>query len=180
MNIVFILEYMGYFANIDFTHTAAEGLVWISETRPKPEDMDIQNAWDFFKENEDTYQLDAEITSALNRIDDIASTKKLQYISGGVGQELIYSEKAKQAQEFKDGGYINPENYQFISMEADALNKTPQEVADTILANRTAWMQLGAFIESLRLSTKAAAREATGLIQLDSIIAGFKSTLDGI
>lgn len=178
MNIVFTLEYMGYVNGVDFEHTNANGLVWLSKIKSKPDDAEIQNAWDYFKANEDTYQIDAERESALNRVDGIASYKRSQYISGGIGQELIYNEKAKQAEDFKNSGYVNPENYPFIVLESEALDYTPQEVADTILANRAAWIQLGATIEASRLSAKQAIRAATTISEMQSIIDNLKNYYD--
>ncbi len=180
MNIVFTLEYMGYVPGVDFEHTAEKGLVWLSETKLRPSDVEISNAWDFFKANEDTYQLEQEREFILNLTDSAASAKRAQYISGGVGQELIYSEKAKQAQEFKDSGFVNPENYPFIALEAESTNKTPTEVAETIIANRAAWIQLGAVIESARLAAKQEIRAAIGISQMQAILDNFKAYLDTI
>jgi len=166
---------MGYTNGVDFMHTTDNGLVWLSQQIARPDDVEIQNAWDYFKANEDTYQIDSERDFALDRVDGIASNKRAQYISGGTGQELIYNEKSKQAEDFKNAGYTNPENYPFISMEAEALGYTPQEVADTIITNRVAWIQLGATIEAARLAAKQSIRDAVAISEIENIIQNLKT-----
>lgn len=168
MNIVWTLEKLGYDNGTDFTYRKSTGLVWLSGT-PQPTDQELQDAYNQFILEEEPELLEAHRSEALKRVDAYASRRRADFISFGVGQELVYNEKAKQAQEFIDGGYVNVENYPFIQAEASATGTSPTAVADTIIANRIAWMQIGAEIEGLRLSAKEEVRAVTTIEQFGPI-----------
>lgn len=100
--------------------------------------------------------LDEAKVKAKRHIDVLAELTRQQFISPGAGQVATYQEKAEQAIEFVAAGYptANLANYPFIAAEVEALGGTPQQVADGILAARSAWIVAGAAIEKIRLAAK--------------------------
>lgn len=100
--------------------------------------------------------LDETKIKAKRHIDVIAELTRQQFISPGAGQVATYQEKAEQAIEFVAAGYpaASLNDYPFIAAEVEALGGTPQQVADGILAARSAWITAGAAIEKIRLAAK--------------------------
>lgn len=180
VNVVYALESLGYEANVDFTWKRSTGLVWLHGSDPEPTEQEIRDAWDAARAAEEPILLEADRELALKKADSYAGKKRMQYIAAGVGQDLVYDEKVRQAQAFKDGGYVNPENYPFIEKEATALSTTPEAIADLILANRASWIEIGSDIEAIRLSTKEQIRNVTDRAQFEVILAAMQSAFDAI
>lgn len=99
------------------------------------------------------YDLDMEAEFARRRV-----------TTRGEVMNAVYTEKVQQAIEFAAAGYPTApnvlKNYPFIKEEASALEKTPKQVADGIIAARAAWIQEMAKLEGLRLKGKQDIRDA--------------------
>jgi hypothetical protein len=105
--------------------------------------------------------------SAFNRIDQSAERARLRHITGGIGQALVYQEKAEQAVDYITAGYPSDlSSYPYLQAEAIATSKDSKQIADDILAERSKWIAVGADIEAERLRGKKNVREAT---DIDSI-----------
>lgn len=105
--------------------------------------------------------------SAFNRIDQCAERARLRHITGGIGQALVYQEKAEQAVDYITAGYPSDlSSYPYLQAEANATGKNSIQIADDVLTQRSAWIAVGADIEEARLRGKKTIREAT---DIDSI-----------
>lgn len=120
-------------------------------------------------------------TVAKKIIDDHAEYKRLQYITDGAGQALVYLEKGKQAEDYVGAGYpVDLTNYPFIDAEINATGKTKEDAADDILTQRAAWISLGASIEEIRLTSKKNIDAAINQAEIDSSTTTGLSALDAI
>ena len=116
--------------------------------------------------------------SAFNRIDQRAERARLRHITGGIGQALVYQEKAEQAVDYITAGYPSDlSSYPHLQAEANATGKDSVQIANDILTQRSAWIAIGADIEEARLRGKKAVREAT---DIDSIIAARDATITAL
>lgn len=114
-------------------------------------------------------------TTAFNRIDQSAERARLRYITGGIGQALVYQEKAEQAVDYIAAGYPSDlSSYPYLRAEATATGKNSTQIADDILTQRSLWIAVGAQIEEERLKGKKAVREAT---DIDSITVARDATI---
>lgn len=108
--------------------------------------------------------LDGLRSTYLQRVDVAAGNARMKYITDIPGQQMTYQEKVRQAQAVKaldQGGDLTP--FALITgevgitapntgnAEADA-----RAVADVILARYASWQTIGAAIERVRLTAKAA------------------------
>lgn len=106
-------------------------------------------------------------TTAFNRIDQSAERARLRHITGGIGQALVYQEKAEQAVDYITAGYPSDlASYPYLQAEANATGKDSTKIANDILAQRSLWIAIGAQIEEIRLKGKRVVREA---IDIDGI-----------
>lgn len=112
-------------------------------------------------------------------IDDAAGRARARYITTVQGQEATYLLKRDAAKAYQAAGYTGavPE---MIKLEADAVGKTYQVLADEILAQSAAWESLAAMIESLRMVAKAAIDAETSVIGIKQTAKSFESQMDGI
>lgn len=93
---------------------------------------------------------------ALANIDLTTGTVRLRYITDIPGQDMVYQEKHAQAVAFVAANYPTEtlSDYPFIQVEAAAKNITPKQVADTIIATKSAWVAKSAEIEQIRITGK--------------------------
>ena len=154
---------------------------------------DIKRASIAYSMIQEEYQLDptlmtvAEIWDTLyggeakRDIDRAAEQARLRHITPGAGQAMIYQEKAEQAADFVAAGYpANTSGFPLIQTEMDAMQYTKEEAADSILAQRTAWITLGAAIEQVRLAGKKAITDAGSLENIETVRAATCNALDNM
>lgn len=108
----------------------------------------------------------------LKQVDSIAETARLQHITPGAGQSATYEAKHKEATAYPGGG-----PFPFLEAEAEALGQTPGEVADTIIAKRSEWEQIGSLIEAERISAKTTIRESRSPQEMYQSLQRFKEKL---
>lgn len=117
------------------------------------------------------FTLDQIKDSGKARIDVAAGQARARYITSVPGQEMTYSEKAEQAADYAAAGYpADTTNYPFVAADATAYGITSQQAADQILAQRAAWVSIGAQIEQTRLSGKNSVNNATTSEDVQSIV----------
>lgn len=107
-------------------------------------------------------------------VDTSAETERLKYITPGKGQAMTYQQKVAEAQAFKAASNPQPSDYPILASEVGITASTLAEVADSVLAAFAQWQQIGARIESIRLSAKrdidAAEDEAAARSVVDAIV----------
>lgn len=180
MNKTFILDHLGYVVGVDFEERHDTGFTWLSDTVAEPSDQVLQENWDQYLIDLAPILLEEDRVAALKYADGLSGEKRAEFVSVGVGQDFVYQEKTKQAQEFKDGGYVNPGNFLFIIKEANALNKNPREIADTILTNRNNWIAKSSDIEQLKLAAKQDIRNAIEREEIADRLDKLQTDLDAL
>ena len=114
-------------------------------------------------------------------IDNHAGTIRSKYITVAPGQEMTYMEKSEEAADFVTAGYpVDTSNYPFIQAEMDATGLTKEQAADGILAQKSAWIVVGATIEKTRLSGKAQVDAAVDQDGVNTAVTNTKALLDAI
>lgn len=169
MNKLYALELLGFTPEVDFIYKFGGEIEWLSD-EPQPSDAAMKQAWDDWDVSRYTQDVESKKDRAKLEIDSIAEAKRLEYITNGSGQILVYNEKVKEATLFSESGYVESEKYPFISKEASSIEKTPKEVADSILAKSQQWAEVGSSIEALRLKAKKDIESATDKIEIDSVL----------
>lgn len=107
---------------------------------------------------------------AISAIDKEAEIARSRYITLGSGQAMTYQEKADQAIDYVAAGYpADTTNYPMIQADANVYQITPQQAADTILAQRAAWLVKGAEIEQIRLNGKMQVAQGATQTEVDTI-----------
>ncbi len=91
-------------------------------------------------------------TELQNKVDADAEKVRLQYITAGSGQALVYELKEREAKALKAGGEIGPH----LAAESRLRGLTVDQIADLILATAAGWRMISAEIDALRLATKDA------------------------
>ena len=90
-----------------------------------------------------------------------------KFVTRGPGQSMTYQEKGDEAADYVAAGYpADLSTYPFLQAEVNATGQTAAEAADTILAQKSAWIVVGAAIEEERLKGKiniAAATDRDGM-----------------
>lgn len=82
---------------------------------------------------------------------------------------MVYQEKGDEAADYVANGYpADLASYPFIQAEVNATGKTATQAADDILAQKSAWIMLGAATEEARLSGKVAVDAATDEAGVDA------------
>jgi len=158
MNIILALEQLGYTNVEDFeVHVKDDGTVFLRDWHhldPEPDTATLEQAWADWQVANPT-DLTQKRTDAKANIDRAAEQARLRFITWGTGQAMTYSEKSDEAADFVAAGYpADVSSYPFIQAEMNALGETATEVADRILAKKSAWITAGAAIEEIRLKGK--------------------------
>jgi hypothetical protein len=108
-------------------------------------------------------------TKAKIAIDTKAEEVRLRYLTPGAGQAATYQEKAEEATDYVVAGYpADLTNYPFIEAEVLATGKTSTQAADDILAQKSAWITVGAQIERHRLAGKKDVDEALTIVAVEA------------
>lgn len=95
-----------------------------------------------------------------NEVDQLAEQVRARHTTPGSGQAMTYEVKHQEA--LAGGGPM-------LQAEADALGVTLQEVVDSVLAARQAWLVAGGQIEAARLKAKKNIRTATTASEMHQI-----------
>lgn len=103
-----------------------------------------------------TPTLENAIREAHNEVDRVAGDVRLEYITCTPGQQLCYIRKEQDARAFKQAGYPEEDinDYPWLAAEANAVEDTGRELADTIIALSDQWTIIGAQIEAARRAGK--------------------------
>lgn len=107
-------------------------------------------------------------------VDSRAEAARLQFITAGAGQALVYERKRAEAEAWDAAGSPDPADYPLLKARAERLNAgTPdyQAVADEWNAQSAAWQVAAAAIEGLREGAKDA-------IDVAGDIAGVHTAMD--
>ena len=114
-------------------------------------------------------------------IDKSAEVARLRYITDGAGQASVYQEKSKEADAYILAGYpADLSTWPFIQAEVNATGLSNTAAADAIVAQRDAWIVLGASIEEARLSGKNAVDAASDETGIDAARDAAIAALDAI
>ena len=107
--------------------------------------------------------------AALVQIDTAAEAERGKYITSGSGQAMVYQQKQAEALAF-----LSEAEGPFPHLEAEVGITAPtvRDVAETVLAMETQWVQISAAIESTRLAAKAVIRTCTTAAEVEQIVRG--------
>lgn len=94
----------------------------------------------------------------LRRIDEKAEAARESIITAAPGQSMTYEAKHQEAERFVEEE--GQGEYPWLSGEAEALDVSVENVADSVIAARQAWQQAGIQIEQVRLSAKKKVRSS--------------------
>lgn len=89
-------------------------------------------------------------------IDEAAERARLKYITPGAGQAMTYAEKAAQARQCLAAADPQEADYPLLAAEIGITAASLVDVAAVVVAAHSAWIEIGAAIEGIRLQAKAA------------------------
>lgn len=89
-----------------------------------------------------------------SEIDRDAEVERLKYITAGAGQALTYQRKVEEARAAVAEDEPSPEAYPLLAASIGIDGEDVASVASTVIAMDAAWLQIGAAIETVRLSAK--------------------------
>ena len=128
-----------------------------------------------------TKPIDELQADAIARVNQHAETLRGQYLTPGTGQALTYLCKLMDAQAYQAAGYPMPATaYPWISAEANATGKTPQTIAQLIIAAGQRWHSVGAQIEAARQQALTALKTATDGKAVYDAEADFQQAVSGL
>lgn len=106
------------------------------------------------------HDLAALAAQAKSRIDAAAETARLQYITAGSGQAMVYEQKNAEAKRYFEivdgGGTPDPADYVILAAEAAAKEEALADVAALVRDTAAAWLPVAAMIEAKRMAGKKA------------------------
>ncbi len=153
MNKVLALGQLGFEENYDYVATELNGvqtIEWLSEA-PEPSVAEMEVVLEELLLWNPVRTLSIHQAEAKETIDETAEVARTRYITSGSGQAIVYQEKAKDAEKYKENGYPSGMlTYPWVKAESDAMGVTPTVAANTILNQRDAWVVKGVEIEKLR------------------------------
>lgn len=124
---------------------------------------------------------------AKDLIDGAAGEARRRHITSVPGQAETYAEKGEEAADYVAAGYPAPTGsppeyvgYPFIQAEVEATGKTSTQAADDILAQKSAWITIGAAIEKERIGGKTNVDAASDVASIESIRDAAVAALDAI
>jgi len=110
---------------------------------------------------------DADRAAAKQAIDEAAERCRLQWITGGAGQAMVYQQKRAEADRYlAEGG--DPAGYPILSASVGIEAADVAGVAALVAGTTAAWTGIAAGIERLRLSAKKAVGLATTWAEIDA------------
>ena len=159
MNIIIALEQLGYVNHIDFVVEWIEsqsefGITIWRHGDAEPSPAELQAAWDDWDALNgptlDTFKAEAKLS-----VDNMAEATRLKYVTPGSSQAMTYQEKGDEAADYVANGYpVDLSSYPFIQAEVNATGNTATQAADNILAQKSAWIMIGAAVEEVRIGGK--------------------------
>lgn len=179
MNKLFTLELLGYKAGEDFNIYFDNSFEWLSSD-PLPSDETLQQTWNQHIIDSSPEVLKNKKEDAGRFINNQAESKRLEYITSGSGQALVYQHKVEQAQEFISGGSQNIENYPFIQKEANARNMSPADFANLVIQKRNEWESVGSTIEAYRAKASEDISSSQTVEDIESILSRYENELSSI
>jgi hypothetical protein len=108
--------------------------------------------------------LDAVKASLRQQIDNYAETIRLQFITPGAGQSMVYQRKAQEARDYLAQETPNPANYPILMASVGIEGETLAQVAGMVVAKESLWAGISAFIEGKRLAGKASVSDAADAV----------------
>lgn len=165
-----------------FTYNAAYELtdgedVWRDGDRIIAAVADIWNAREARTALEEIIVLTLEEhrAASIYELDKATEGVRDKFITRGPGQAMTYQEKGDEAADFVAAGYpADLSTYPFLQAEVNATGKTPAQAADDILAQKSAWIVVGAAIEEERLRGKISINAA---VDKDAITAALDAAV---
>lgn len=112
------------------------------------------------------------VSNALIIVDDAAETARLKFITPGSAQAMVYQRKVQEAETLELDQSPDEENYMLLSAEIGITGSSIQEVAESVLAQRDAWLIVAAQIEQTRLLAKNALKAALDNGQVKFVLDG--------
>lgn len=114
-------------------------------------------------------------------IDAAAERARMRYLTSGAGQAQVYLEKVEEAADYIAADYPSEcDGYPYIQAEINATGKTARQVADDIIAAKSAWQAVSVQIEEARLGGKRVIEEATNTQDIKSARDSTIASLDAI
>lgn len=163
-------------ADMNCNYVDAEGSLQQIDPRPSIEhrlNRDL-GKW------EDMRDLGRVKQSALDEIDRVAGQARLRYITSVPGQAETYAKKEEQAKAWASSSFAG-DPPSFIAAEAEALNVTPQSVAEEVIALADFWASVkGPQIEATRRKWKVALEGAQTPSDVDSMVEAARVELDAL
>ena len=93
---------------------------------------------------------------ASTAVDSHAADTRLRFITDTKMQVDVYNMKAAEAEAYIAAGYpASGSKYPLLAAEASATGQTKRQLADSIVATRSAWMSILGQIEGIRIAAKA-------------------------
>ena len=114
-------------------------------------------------------------------IDHAAGQARARHITTSPGQESTYIAKGQEAERFiADGSPADTTPFVMLTAEAGALGISVADLADQVIATRTAWLQLAGAVEGARLGGKAAVEAAETIDEAETAAAAAIAVLGAI
>lgn len=114
-------------------------------------------------------------------IDQAAGQARARHITTSPGQESTYIAKGQEAERYiADGAPADTAPYVMLTAEAGALGITVADLADQVIATRTAWLHLAGAVEAARLGGKAAVEGAETIAAAEAAAAVAIEALNAI
>lgn len=114
-------------------------------------------------------------------IDAAADSVRSRFATPNMHQ--IYSDKRNEAERYLTAAADEPpdlSDYPYLSAEVGITSETPQALAALWLYMDAQWKQVAAFIEQIRIASKAQVRAANSAAEIDQIVSSTRTLLDGI
>ena len=129
---------------------------------------------------EDARTIQLAVNVGLDEIDRCAGQARLRYITSVPGQAETYAKKEEQARAWASAAYWG-DPPSFIAAEAEALNVTPQSVAEEVIALADFWANVkGPQIEATRRKWKVSLEGAHTPSEVDSMVEAARVELDAL
>ncbi|GAK43596.1 tail assembly chaperone gp38 [Tepidicaulis marinus] len=110
--------------------------------------------------------------AALQKIDTDAEAARMLFITPGEGQAWTYQRKEREAEAFMADASPDPADYPVLSACIPGDGADLAAVAQTVLAARDAWLQVGAAIEGIRRAAKTQVEAAGDVPAIQTILDG--------
>jgi len=114
-----------------------------------------------------------------NKIKQLVSSARSEYMTDALGQSEVYREKVDQAIDYLlQRSTIDIALYPLVRIDAEVFNISHYEAAENIIKQKKIWMQKTCYIEKLRLIIKKEVDLATSIDYINSLIKQFIEDLN--